>query len=349
MNWTVAKLAARVGGAVEGAGEAEIRALSSLAEARAGDVSFLANPRYEHLMAHTTATAVVVSRAWNGKRNCPALIRVDNPDKAFAELAALFAPIPVERKPGIHVTAMIASTARLGREVHIGAYTVIEDGASIGDRCVIEAQCFIGRDVMLGADCHLYPQVCIREESRVGDRFIAHCGVVVGSDGFGYNVEMREGRPVVVKIPQIGIVEIGQDVEIGANTAVDRARFGRTRIGNHVKIDNLVQIAHNVQIGDSTGICGQVGIAGSAQIGSGVMVWSQAGIAGHLKVGDRAQIGGQSGISKDVAPGEFMFGTPAVTKKEFVIAMATPRAVAKLKERMAALEARLAALEKPTA
>ncbi len=346
MNWTVASLAARIGGVVEGAGDAEIRTLSALAEARVGDVSFLANPRYEHLMAHTAATAVVVKRDWNGTWSCQALIRADNPDKAFTALTALMTPPPVVRKPGVHPTAIIASTAKLGQDVHVGAYTVVDDGACIGDRSVIEAQCFIGRDASLGCDSHLYPQVSIREECRIGDRFIAHCGAVIGSDGYGYNVEFQNGHPVVVKIPQIGIVEIGNDVEIGANTAIDRARFGRTRIGNHVKIDNLVQIAHNVQIGDCTGIVGQVGIAGSAQIGSGVMVWAQAGIAGHLKIGDRAQIGPQAGISKDVPPGEFVMGSPAMPKKEFIVGLTVPRAVEKLKARVVELEARLAALEK---
>jgi len=345
MNWTVASLAARINGAVEGAGDAEIRALSALAEARAGDISFLANPRYEHLMAHTTATAVVVGRDWNGARSCPALIRVDNPDKAFTALTALLTPPPVARKPGVHPTAIISPSAKLGRDAHVGAYTVIEDGASIGDRAIIEAQCFIGREVVIGCDCHLYPQVSIREECRMGDRFIAHCGAVIGSDGYGYNVEFRDGRPVVVKIPQIGIVEIGNDVEIGSNTTIDRARFGRTRIGNHVKIDNLVQIAHNVQIGDCTGIVGQAGIAGSTQIGSGVMVWAQAGLSGHLKIGDRAQIGPQAGVSKDVAPGEIVMGSPAMPKKEFIVGLTVPRTVTKLKDRLADLEARLAALE----
>lgn len=346
MNWTVATLAEKIGGTFEGAGDAEIRALSALAEARAGDLSFLANPRYEHLMALTAASAVVVARDWNGTWSCKALIRVENPDKGFTALTALMTPPPVVRLPGIHPTAIIAGTAQIGQDVHVGAYTVIEEGARIGDRCVIEAQCFVGREVSLGCDSHLYPQVSIREACRIGDRFIAHCGAVIGSDGYGYNVEFRDGRPVVVKIPQIGIVEIGHDVEIGSNTAIDRARFGRTRIGNHVKIDNLVQIAHNVQIGDCTGIVGQVGIAGSAQIGSGVMVWAQAGIAGHLKIGDRAQIGPQAGISKDVAPGEFVMGSPAMPKKEFIVGLTVPRSVAKLKERVADLEARLAALEK---
>lgn len=349
MSWTVANLAARIGGVVEGDGDREVRALSGLSEAVAGDLSFLANPRYEHLMAHTSATAVVVASAWQGSWSSAALIRIVNPDKAFAVLSALFAPAPVVRTPGIHPTAIIAPTAVLGKDVHVGAYTVIDDGARIGERSVIESQCFIGRDVVVGCDGHLYPQVCLREGCCIGDRFIAHCGAVVGSDGFGFNVEMKDGRPVVVKIPQIGIVEIGHDVELGANTTIDRARFGRTRIGNHVKIDNLVQIGHNVQIGDLSGIAALSGIAGSSQIGSGVMVWAQGGVAGHLKIGDRAQIGAQAGIVKDVPPGEFMLGSPALPRKEFVKLMAAPRAVEKLKARITSLEARLAALEQPPA
>ena len=346
MSWTVATLAARIGGTVEGRGEVEVRGVAALADAAAGDVSFLANPRYEALLAQTQASAVVVNRAWQGSWSCAALIRVDNPDKAFGLLAPLLGPPPVVRAPGVHPTAVVAPTAKLGRDVHVGACAVIEDGADIGDRTVVEAQVFIGRDVAIGCDSHLYPQVCIREGCRIGERFIAHCGAVVGSDGFGYNVEFRDGRPVVVKIPQIGIVEIGHDVELGANMAIDRARFGRTRVGNHVKIDNLVQIGHNVQIGDLTGIVSQVGVSGSTQIGSGVMLWGQAGLAGPLKIGDRAQVGPQAGVSKDVAPGEFVLGAPAIPKKEFAATLLVPRHVEKLKARVAELEARLAALEK---
>lgn len=346
MNWTVSSLAARVGGVVEGAGDEGVRGLASLADARAGDLSFLANPRYEHLMSGTAAAAVVVNRDWQGAWSSRALIRVDNADKAFTVLAGLLGPAPIVREPGVHATALIAPTAKIGRGVHVGPYTVIEDGAQIGDRSVIEAQCFVGREVTIGCDAHLHPQVSIRERVRIGDRFIAHNGAVIGSDGFGYTVEFREGRPVVVKIPQIGTVEIGHDVEIGANTAIDRARFGCTRLGNHVKIDNLVQIAHNVQIGDLSGVAGQAGIAGSAQIGSGVMIWSQAGIAGHLKIGDRAQVGPQAGVSKDVAPGDFVLGAPAVAKKTFAASLTVPRTVEKLKARIAELEARLDAVEK---
>ena len=345
MTLTVATLAARIGGIVEGAGDTEIRGVSALAEARAGDVSFLANARYGHLMTETAATAVVVAKDWSGDHRSPALISVDNPDKAFITVALLLGPPPVVRTPGVHPTAVVSATAKLGREVFIGACTVIEDGAVIGDRTVIEAQCFVGRNTVIGADSFLYPQVAIREGCKIGDRFIAHCGAVVGSDGFGYNVEIRNGRPTIVKIPQIGIVEIGNDVELGSNLAIDRARFGVTRLGNQVKIDNLVQIAHNVQIGDCTGICGQAGIAGSTQVGSGVMIWAQAGIAGHLKVNDRAQIGAQSGVFHDVPAGEFLIGRPAVSKRDFVASITIPRKVEKLKARIEELEARLAALE----
>jgi UDP-3-O-[3-hydroxymyristoyl] glucosamine N-acyltransferase len=343
---TVASLAERLEGATEGDATAAVHALASLAEARSGDISFLSNPRYESLMARTRATAVLVGRAWQGAWSCGALIRVDNPDKAFGALGAVFGPPPVVRHPGIHATAVIGAGVALGRDVHVGPYVVIDDDAVIGDRTVIEAQCFIGSRVTIGCDGHVYPQVAIREGCRIGDRVILHCGVVIGSDGYGYTIEMQpDGSVGVAKIPQIGIVELGHDVEIGANTTLDRARFGRTRIGNSVKIDNLVQIGHNVQVGDLTGIMAQVGIAGSTQIGSGCIIWSQAGLSGHLRINERAQVGPQAGVSKDVPPGEFVMGAPAVPKREFVKMLAAPRQVEKLKARVTELEARLARIE----
>ncbi len=346
MTCTVASLAERLGGVTEGDATVSVQALASLAEARPGDISFLANLKYESLLALTQATAVIVDRAWQGSWSCRALIRVDNPDKAFAALAPLFGPPPVVRAPGVHPTAVIGAGVVLGRDVHVGPCAVIDDGARIGDRTVIDAQVFVGTGVSIGCDGHLYPQVAIREGCRIGDRVILHCGVVIGGDGYGYNITMSpDGRIVVAKIPQIGIVELGDDVEIGANATVDRARFGRTRIGNSVKIDNLAQIGHNVQVGDLTGIMAQVGIAGSTRIGSGCIIWAQAGLTGHIKVNDRAQVGPRAGVSKDVPPGEYVIGEPAVSKREFVKTLATPRQVEKLKTRVAELEARLALLE----
>ena len=213
MTWTVAQIAAQIDAVVEGDADAVVSRLAALGEAQAGDLSFLANTRYAPQLAATAATAVIVGRDWRGDTPVRALLRVERPDKAFAEAAQLFATPPPRRLPGIHPTAVIAPDAVLGEDVHVGPCTVIESGARIGDRTVIEAQCFIGEGVELGCDGHLYPQVAIRERVRIGDRFIAHCGVVVGSDGFGYTVTPQEGAlPRVEKIPQTGTVVIGHDV-----------------------------------------------------------------------------------------------------------------------------------------
>lgn len=346
MSWSATRLATHLGGTCEGDGDVVLGRLAGLAEARSGDLSFLSNPRYAGLLARTQASAVIVDGDWQGPSSAAALIRVAHPDRAFAAVAALFAPAPIVRAPGVHPTAVIGANVVLAPGVHVGAWTVIEDGARIGERTVVEAQCFVGRDVCIGPDGHLYPQVAVREGCRIGARVVVHCGVVIGSDGFGYLVEPRPGAlPRIEKIQQIGIVELGDDVEIGANATIDRARFGVTRIGNHTKIDNLVMIGHNVQVGDCTGIVAQAGVAGSSRIGSGVMLWAKAGIAGHLHVADGAQVGPQAGVSKDVPAGEFVMGTPAVSKRDFVAGLMVPRTVEKLKTRLAALESRLAALE----
>ncbi len=345
-EWTVESLAARIGGKVEGDAGVCVTGMAALEEAGETQISFLANPRYAPQVARTRAAAVIVSEDFAGPWSSRALIRVPNPDKAFAALAAVFGPPPPPRPPGVHPTAIVAPTAVLGEAVHVGPWSVIEGGALIGDRTVIEAQCFVGAECRIGRDGHLYPQVVVRERVRIGDRFIAHSGAVIGSDGFGYIIEPRPGAlPRVEKIPQIGTVVIGDDVEVGANTTIDRARFGETRLGSHVKVDNLVQIGHNVRIGDCTGLVAQSGIAGSTQVGSGVMIWAQGGVSGHLKIGDGAQVGPQAGVTRDVQPGEYVIGTPAGSMRDFVAPRAATRQIARLKERLATLEARLATLE----
>ncbi len=342
MNWTVDKLSAKLGGTCEGRGEQTIKRLAGLTEAGDEDISFLSNPRYARQLAQTRAGAVLVGQGFEGEWSAGALIRVENPDAAFARLATLLGPPTPAHPPGIDETARIAPDAVLGKDVHIGPWCVIESGATIGDGTVIEAQCFVGLRSRIGAGSHLYPQVVIRERVSIGCRFIAHSGVVVGSDGFGYAVQPRPGAlPRIEKIPQIGTVVIGDHVELGANVAIDRARFGETRLGNHVKIDNLVQIGHNVQIGDCSGIVAQSGIAGSTHIGAGVMIWAQVGVSGHLKIGDGAQIGPQAGVARDVPGGEYVIGTPAVAMREFVARSAAARQVEKLKSKIARLEARM--------
>ena len=342
MVMRVEEIAERLAGSVEGDGSSEIVSLSSLEEARAGDITFFKDSKYGRWLATTRASAVLVPRAWQGTCGASAVIRVDDPNAAFAKVGEWFAPPPVVRAPGVHPTAIIGPGVRLGQDVHVGAWTVIEEGSTIGDRCVIEAQVFVGQHVAIGESSHLYPQVTVREGCKLGKRVILHSGVRIGGDGYGYNpVIGADGSIRIEKIQQVGIVELGDDVEIGCNTTIDRARFGRTRIGNCTKIDNLVQIGHNVQVGDMSGIIAQAGVAGSTHIGSGCLIWAQAGISGHLTIGDRAQVGPASGLSKDVPPGEYYIGLPACPKREFGAQLLLPRQVEKLKEQVAALKARL--------
>ena len=321
----LSKVAKAVNGAFVGDGEVEIHAMASLLEAREGDVSFLANQKYAAQMKDTKATAVLVHADYEGE--CPA------------------GPKPVVREPGIHATAVIGEDVTLGKNVYIGPYTVIEDGATIGDGTVIDGLVFIAQHVTIGRDCHLYPQVNIRESCVLGDRVILHAGVKIGTDGYGYTVEIGPTGPVITKVPQVGIVEIGNDVEIGSNTCIDRARFGRTRVGDCVKIDNLVQVGHNVQIAPFVGIIAQAGIAGSAKIESGALIWSQAGVSGHLTVHERAQVAPQAGVKEDVPEGEYVAGTPAIPKRKFAEGLLLPRLVDKLKKKVADLEAKVKALE----
>jgi UDP-3-O-[3-hydroxymyristoyl] glucosamine N-acyltransferase len=346
MSVTVRDIADKVQGVLEGDGSPVITHLASLSEAKEGDLSFFANKKYAGQLATTRASAVIVPQDWSGQSSAGALIRVRNPDRAFAVAAPMVAPPPPERWPGVHYSAVVSQSAVIGRDVHIGPLCVIEDGAKIGDGSIIEAQCYIGPDVTIGAGAHLYPGVSIRERVRIGDRFIAHCGVVIGSDGFGYSIEMLPGGiPKIDKIPQVGVVVIGNDVEIGANTTIDRARFGETRIGNCVKIDNLVQIGHNVRIGDFSGVIAQSGIAGSAEIGSGVRIWAQAGISGHLKVDDGAQVGPQCGVVRDVPKGAYVIGTPATSLREVAAQRLMPEQMSKLRKRIFELEAEVRKLK----
>ncbi len=345
MTLTVADIAAKIGGTVEGDATVQISHLASLSEAQEGDLSFLSNKKYADQMASTRATAVIVPEDWQGDCPAKALIRVKNPDRAFAAAAPLLAPPPPERWPGIHYSAVVSPEAIIGKNVHIGALCVIEDGAKIGDDCIIEAQCYIGQNVEIGPGSHLYPRVSIRERVRIGARFIAHCGAVLGSDGFGYSIDMlASGIPRVEKIPQVGTVVVGDDVEIGANTTIDRARFGETRIGNCVKIDNLVQIGHNVKVKGYSGLIAQSGVAGSTEIGYGCLIWAQAGISGHIKIADGVQVGPQAGVPQSLDGSvKYVLGTPAESMKDFGGRVLVPKMLAKLKAEVKELKAQLAA------
>ncbi|MGI9302856.1 MAG: UDP-3-O-(3-hydroxymyristoyl)glucosamine N-acyltransferase [Gammaproteobacteria bacterium] len=340
----VADIARRLGAAVHRGAGREISGLASLRDAVAGDLTFATHKRYAALAKTTAATAIIVSMDWD--QPCPAaMIHTDNPQAAFQEVASWFAPPPVDFEPGIHPTAIIADDAALGAYVHIGPYCVIEPKATIGERTTMVANCYVGYRTTLGENCRLYPHVVVREDVRIGDRATLHSGAVIGADGFGFTVEDGKG----VKVPQLGTVWIGDDVEVGANTTIDRARFSATHIGDGVKIDNLVQIGHNAVIEDHVGIISQVGVSGSCRVGGGAMLYGQAGIAGHVEIGAKAMVGAQAGVINDVPPGAYVSGYPATDHGQAMRLQAHLRRLPDLDKKVQKLHARIAALEEKLA
>jgi UDP-3-O-[3-hydroxymyristoyl] glucosamine N-acyltransferase len=314
----------------------EISGLASLDDANPGDLAFFGNPKYIGSLRKSRATAVLVPLTFS-ESIAPLCIPVEDPAAAFAEILPLFTPTPVEYPPGIHTTAQISPEAEIGENPHIGAYVVIEKGVKIGDRCIIESHSFIGQKSILGDDCFLRSHVSIRERSKIGNRVIFHNSVVVGAEGFGY--EFREGRHQ--KIPQTGIVQIDDDVEIGANTTIDRARFGRTWIQQGTKIDNLCQIGHNVTIGQHCILCAQVGISGSTRLGNYVTLAGKVGLSGHIEIGDQVMIGAMSGLAKNVPSNTIMFGAPAQPIREYKENYALLKNIRKLYNRVKELESRV--------
>ncbi len=347
MRVTVKEIAALLGGRVIGNETTAITGVSSLAEAKPGDISFLANPKYAPYLAETKASAVLVAAAQDTDHLVQVVVA--NPDQAFAQLVATYGPQVAKMPPGVHPTAVLGENVRLGRDVVIGPYVVIADGAAVGDRSVLYPHVFIGAESRVGADCVIYPQVSIRERCILGDRVIIHSSAVIGSDGFGYATV----QGVHHKIQQVGQVVIEDDVEIGAGTAIDRARFDKTRIGKGTKIDNLVQIAHNVETGSHCLIVAQVGIAGSTKLGNHVTLAGQCAINGHITIGDQAIVTAMAGVSKSVPAKTVVRGYPAqeikVAQAQEVAVRRLPRTqktVRELETRVAELETRLAELAK---
>ncbi len=334
----LSELAKLVGGTVEGDGTRPISGVASLEEAGPGDVTFLANPRYASKLAASRAGAVVIPE--KGPKPPLDAIRVKDPNWAMVALAEAFAPKPPPLQ-GVHPTAAVAPTARLGAGVAVGANSVIGEGAVVGDGTVIHPLVYVGPGVKIGKNCLLWPGVAIREFCALGDRVIVNAGTVIGSDGFGFHTVQGVHR----KIPQLGVVEIGDDVELGANCAIDRARFGRTVIARGAKLDNMVHLAHNVTIGEGVLIAAQVAVAGSTKVGKHAMIGGQVAIAGHLEVGERGILTGQAGLSKDLPPGQMYNGTPAMPFMKHMRAMASMNKVAELLQEVRELRKRLAALE----
>ena len=335
------ELAKALGGVLEGK-DADLVACGGLEEARPGDLSFCKDPKHAKLVESTKASAVLLPKDWDHGAPC-SVIRVKDPDGACMKAAEIFAPPAPVRAPGVHPTAVVDPSVKLGKDVHIGAFTVIEKGSEIGDGAVIEAQVFIGERCKVGAKTQVYPQVTLREGTIVGKDCILHCGVRLGGDGYGYTTSVGLTGIKIEKIPQLGIVELGDGVEIGSNTTIDRARIGRTYIGPMTKIDNLVQIGHNVKISGYSGVIAQAGVAGSTQIGKGCLIWAQAGISGHIKIADGVQVGPQAGVPQSLDGSvKYVLGAPAESMRDFGARLLVPKQLAKLKAEVKELKAKLA-------
>ena len=334
------EIAKFVGGEIVGDGDVVITGVSGIKEARPGEITFIADPRYADMLATTEASAVIVSPEV-GRNGEKPLVKCGDPYLAFIDLVGLWAADEIPHPSGIDPTAVIGDNVKLGENVAIHAYVVIEDGAVIGDDAIIYPHTFVGRDSRIGNATLIYPNVTIREKVSIGDRVVIHSGVRIGSDGFGFT----PGGDAHRKVPQIGVVVIEDDVELGANVTIDRATFGITRIGKGTKIDNLVQIGHNVVIGEHCIIVAQVGVAGSAEIGNRVTLAGQAGVSGHLKIGDNCVVGAQSGVTKSLPPNSRVSGMPAEPHENEQRMKAGLRRLPVLRERVRALEKRLASLE----
>ena len=340
MKKTLREIAQIVDGEVIGDGNVVITGVCGIREARKGDLTFVANVKYIPLMRQTRASAIITSR--DIKAAPKPIIRTDNPDLAFAKMISLLAPNEITHPRGIHPTAMIGKGVKLGEGVAIQPYVVIGDNAQIGDRTILYVGVFIGDHAKIGSDTLVYPHVTIRERVEIGNRVIIHSGTVIGSDGFGFSTV----KGVHVKIPQIGTVKIEDDVEVGANVTIDRARFGVTHIKRGTKIDNLVQIAHNVVIGEHSIIVAQTGISGSTVVGNGVVIAGQTGIVGHITIGDNTVIGARSGVIKSIPPNSVILGAPAKPISKFKETNACLQRLPKLYETVRLLEEKVNALTK---
>src|SRR5262245_28322776 len=304
MPFTAAEIAGQIQGEVIGDSAVVLNHFAPADRAESGDLTFAENAEYFDQAERSAASAIIVDGKFTSKQKV--LIRVANARIAFAKVLALFFPEPVY-PPGTHPTAVVAPSAHVDPTAHLGPHCVVGEKARIGARSVLQGGNHVGAGCQLGEEVHLFPNVVLYPRSELGNRVCIHSGTVIGSDGFGY---VQDGG-VHRKVPQIGNVIIGDDVEIGSNVSVDRGALGPTRIGKGTKIDNLVQIAHNVVIGEHCLVVGQAGIAGSSQLGNYVVLAGQVGIAGHLKIGNRVTVAAQGGVMNDIPEGQTWLGTPA--------------------------------------
>ena len=336
----LSELAARLECRLEGDGDLDVTRVSGIEDAGAGDVTFFANAKYAVALRSTAATAVIAAE--DAEPAPCAMLRTKNPYLAFARAVALFAD-DWRPAPGVHRLAFVEPGASIAPDASIGPFAVVGEGARIGARTIVHAHVTIGRGAQLGDDCLIHAGVSIRERVRLGHRIIVQDGAVIGSDGFGF---ARTAEGDHVKIPQVGDVVIEDDVEIGANTTIDRPAVGETRIAAGAKIDNLVQIAHGVTVGRRTLLAAQVGVAGSTSIEESVTLAGQVGVAGHLTIGKGTIATAQTGIPNSLDAGSFVSGYPAIPNRDWLKASAVFRKLPEFRRKIAELEQRLAELEK---
>ena len=314
MEFTAKQIADFLGGTVDGNENASVHTFAKIEEGVPGALSFLSNVKYTQYLYSTKSSIILVNKDFKPEQPVSAtLVRVDNAYEALAKLMSLYASMK-PAKTGISSLASVSEKARIGNNVYIGPFSVIEDGAVIGDNTQIYPSVTIGEGATVGSDCILYPHVTVYYGCKIGNRCILHAGSVVGADGFGFAPTPNGYN----KIPQIGIVELEDDVEIGANTCVDRSTMGRTIVRKGVKLDNLVQVAHNVEVGENTVISAQTGIAGSSKIGSWCMIGGQSGISGHITVGNKVNIAAKTGVISSINDGDTIMGYPSIGYRNFL-------------------------------
>jgi len=339
IQFTAAQIAELAGGSVEGNPEVTINSFAKIEEGHPGAITFLANMRYAHYLYSTEASAVLIDRTFSLEHPVKAtLIRVDNPYATVASLMQTAARLLTPQPSGIEQPSFIAEGVEVPADAYVGAFAYVGAGAVLGTGVKIYPQAYIGPGVELGAGTIVYPGAKIYHGCKIGARCVIHSGAVIGADGFGF-APQADGS--YSKIPQLGRVEISDDVEIGACTTVDRATMGATRIGRGTKLDNLIQVAHNVEIGSDTVMAAQAGIAGSTKVGSRCMVGGQVGFAGHSKIGDGVQVGAQSGIPGSVASGARIMGSPAIDAREYMKQTVYVKRLGEMQRRIENLEKEL--------